>query len=91
MTIESKRKKIDAINNQILDLLEQREQIAREIGKEKKRRYLPINDPQREEEILAGLKEKARQKGIPPEVIETIFRLIIARSRKVQEEVKGDE
>ena len=91
MTIESRRKKIDAINDQILNLLEQREQIAREIGKEKERRCLHIHDPQREEEIITDLKKKARRKGIPPEVIETIFRLIIARSREIQEEVKGDE
>ncbi len=91
MTIEGKREQIDAINDRILDLLEEREQVARKIGKEKKRRGLSINDPRREEEMITGLKEKARQKGIPPKLVDDVFRPIIARSREIQEAVKGDE
>ncbi|GAB6101763.1 hypothetical protein JCM16138_09860 [Thermococcus atlanticus] len=46
------RKRIDMIDEQIIELLEERVRIAREIGEIKRELGLPIRDEKREEEVL---------------------------------------
>ncbi len=46
------RKRIDEIDEQIIELLEERLRIAKEIGEIKRELNLPIRDEKREEEVL---------------------------------------
>ncbi|WP_227738504.1 chorismate mutase [Thermococcus paralvinellae] len=46
------RKRIDEIDKQIIELLEKRVRIAKEIGEIKRELNLPIRDEKREEEVL---------------------------------------
>lgn len=46
------RKEIDEIDEQIIELLEERVRVAKEIGEIKRELNLPIRDEKREEEVL---------------------------------------
>ncbi|MBN20194.1 MAG: 3-deoxy-7-phosphoheptulonate synthase [Bdellovibrionaceae bacterium] len=76
------RKKIDQIDNQILDLLEKRARLAIEAGVLKKDK--PIYDPKREKEILDSIEN--RLPGVfPKSTLRSVFREIISGCRQIQE------
>jgi monofunctional chorismate mutase len=58
--IEVLRKKIDKIDNRILKLIEERVEIAKEIGRLKKRAGLSLHDRKREAEILKRIEKKSK-------------------------------
>lgn len=83
--IDSLRKKVDELNEQLLDLLNERAKIALEIGKEKQRIGKPIYDPIREEEILTRLIE-LNPGPLPNSSLIMIFREIFKACRMLQEQ-----
>jgi len=83
--IENLRKKIDKINNELINLLAERQKLCKEIGKIKKQDGLKIIDKEREQEMLSELKEKAKKLNLDEDYIENLFKLIIENSRKIQE------
>lgn len=79
------RKKIDAIDEQLLLLLSQRVQVCQTIGSTKKVHGLPVYDARREQEVYRRVKEKAIQLGLAPVQIEAIYREIVNMCSAVQE------
>jgi chorismate mutase len=83
MKLAEKRREIDAIDRSIVDLLNRRAAVAREIFLEKMAGGLPITDRQRESEILAEVIS-----GISPSSdansVERIYRLILQESKLIQ-------
>lgn len=57
--IDALRERIDAIDGELVRLLNERASVAREIGAIKLREGLPIYSPDREERLLRGLVEKS--------------------------------
>jgi chorismate mutase/prephenate dehydratase len=80
------RKKIDEIDNQILELLNKRMEIVKEVGELKNNTNAPIYRPEREKEIIQRLTELSKkQNGIlGKEEIEAIFLEIFAISRALE-------
>ena len=77
------RRAIDGIDAKILDLINQRLSLAKQIGAIKKQDDLQITDTGREEEILNRLLEK--NKGpMTPDGLRNIFEAIIAEGRNMQ-------
>jgi chorismate mutase/prephenate dehydratase len=84
--IEFLRQKIDSIDGQILQLLNQRAEVALEVGKVKSgSRIVPYN-PQREEEILRRL-ESSSQGSFPGRAISRVFREVISACRSLEGEL----
>jgi chorismate mutase/prephenate dehydratase len=82
-SIESLRRKIDAIDDKLLALLSERGLIAKEIGRVKAKEGTKVFAVDREAEILNRLAE--RNKGpLPPESIEDIFQAVFAGCRSLQ-------
>jgi chorismate mutase len=79
------REKIDEIDSSLLKLLEERIQIVSEIGAWKKEQGVPVQDKNREAELLDKLKSKS---DIPDELIEKVWGAVIAQSRETQESIK---
>lgn len=85
--LDSHRKKIDHIDEQLVDLLSQRAQIALEIGKIKHHHRTDLYDPSREKQIYKRLTE--RNSGpFSSQAIQNIFREIISASHALQEPIK---
>ncbi len=82
-TIEAYRKEIDAIDDQILKLLNERMDLVKEIGKAKQTSGTAIYRPEREKEILDRL--KSLNKGaLNEKAIDAIFLEVFAVSRNLE-------
>jgi len=75
--LQEYRKRIDEIDETILELLIERAKLAKEIGEIKKRRGLTFHVPEREREILERLLEKNKGRFPEPALVR-IFREIIS-------------
>ncbi|MDR0934323.1 MAG: prephenate dehydratase [Burkholderiaceae bacterium] len=80
------RDKIDAIDAQLLDLLNQRAKLAQDVGKVKADKDLPVFRPEREAQILRALAE--RNKGpMATEDMQTIYREVMSACRALERKV----
>jgi chorismate mutase/prephenate dehydratase len=87
MELKKLRKKIDQIDNSILDLLNRRAQIILEISKIKKEKRKSVYSPERQTDILRRLIQ--RNKGpLSKEAIEAIYREIMSCSLSLQRQLK---
>ncbi len=84
MTLEDLRKKIDEVDTKIVRLLAERMRIAEGIGGEKTRQRKQIEDSARERRVLENIRSIARKENISQEDIESIYKQIVAVSRRVQ-------
>lgn len=82
--IEELREQIDAINLQVLDLLNQRASIASEIGKIQSQLGSQIYDPQRESEMLTAL-QMANEGPFSNETIQALFKEIFKATLAMEE------
>ncbi len=77
------RQAIDEIDEKILDLINQRLSLAKQIGDFKKQGDIQITDSGREKEILSRLLEK-NNGPMGTDGLRNIFEAIIAEGRNVQ-------
>lgn len=85
MEIDELRKKIDNVDAKIIEFLNERARIVKEIGKKKRVENKKVYDPAREQEVYLKIKEK--NKGpLNNELLINIYREIIASSRKIEQE-----
>jgi chorismate mutase/prephenate dehydrogenase len=82
------RGKIDAVDQEILELLARRMGVVAEIAGAKRDSGVRVRDPGREAEILSGRRAHAERLGLPAELIESLFRLIMWASRDYQAQLK---
>ena len=81
--IEKIRKKIDTIDNKIVDLLKQRIQHAQDVGRIKSKDKRAKYDPLRERQIYARLLERNKDE-FPEQALRSIFHEIITTCRLSQ-------
>lgn len=80
------REKIDAIDAQLLDLLNQRARVAQEVGHVKAETNAPVFRPEREAQVLRRLGD--RNPGpLPTPDIQTIFREVMSACRALERRV----
>lgn len=79
------RNRIDEINDQLLDLLNERTALVEAIGREKDKQGLKKYDPIREQQIIEKLREK-NQGLLTDEMLIHVFKEIFKVSVKLQEE-----
>jgi chorismate mutase-like protein len=79
------RKKIDALDLKLLELLNQRTSVVEEIGRIKQNLALPIYEPRREDQVFENV---LGHNGGPlsPEAVKRVFERIIDEMRNVQKE-----
>jgi chorismate mutase len=74
--IISLRKKIDACDMKILETLQKRYQVAREIGAAKAGGSLPVRDPKREKVVILDRVVKGAEKGLSAVLIKSLWKPI---------------
>ncbi len=79
------REKIDALNEQILELLNERARCALSVGKIKRTTGLPLHAPERETLILNRIRE-LNGGPLSHEAAQRIFRQIIDESLRLEED-----
>ena len=84
------REKIDAVDDQIVELLAERAGYVKEVGKRKKAAKLPEFRPEREVEIIERMCEKNKllNSGLPCESIATFWLEIISGCRALEKKLE---
>jgi chorismate mutase/prephenate dehydrogenase len=80
---------IDAVDHDVLQLLSRRNGLVAEIAAYKRQHRVAIRDPRREREILADRRERSTALGLQPDVIESVYRLILWASRDRQASLRA--
>jgi chorismate mutase/prephenate dehydrogenase len=86
--LQDSRKRIDEIDEQILDLLAERSKTVQDVIRRKIENQLPVFVPEREVEKSESFKAKAKERGIDPDWAEDFLRLIMSASRASQSQEK---
>ncbi len=87
MNLDDIRKRIDAIDHQLLDLLSQRADLVHEVGVVKKRDGLQIYAPDREQALLKRLVEM-NQGRLPEKSIRAIYREIMSAALALEDHLR---
>ncbi len=85
--LQSLRDRIDAVDHQFLELLAQRHALVTEVASVKRTSGVPIQDANRETNLLMDRCAHASKKGLSPDVTESLFRLVLWASRNRQAEL----
>jgi chorismate mutase-like protein len=85
MDIADWRKKIDELDLKLVELINQRAEAAKEIGRLKNNTNLPIYEPEREKRIFENVK-KANRGPLPDSEVQHVFERIIDVMRKLQQQ-----
>jgi chorismate mutase len=83
--IKQLRKKIDEVDEQILQSLRKRTEISRSIGLVKEKHGIPVQDFPRETDVYVRIRERAATLGLDPSYVEAIYRQIVNMCSAVQE------
>ncbi len=84
MGMEELRKKIDETDEKIVKLIAERIRIAEEIGGEKKKNGMQIQDVKREQKVLEHVKSIGQTENLKAEDIESIYRQIMSVTRNME-------
>ena len=81
--IQTLRKQIDDLDEEIIRLLKTRMQISKKVGLLKEKLHIPIEDKSRENEIIDRLTSKAGE-NLSEEQLIRIFTAVFKTSKQVQ-------
>jgi len=84
MTLQDLRSQINTVDEELLKLLAERMDIAREISEIKKLEGLSIVDADREKELLLQIEKKAELLNLPPKEVAEIWQKIFELSHIIQ-------
>lgn len=88
--IEELREKIDRVDEELVELLNRRAEIATEIGREKRRLDRQVSDATREEEVIEHVKRTSHGPFSDAQ-LERVYRALISETKEVQKEVDKDD
>ena len=80
------RQRLDEIDAQLIELIAERQQKSREIARVKRATGKATRDYQREREVIVSARDAASRAGVPPQVAESLMRMLIRSSLTTQEQ-----
>ena len=89
MSVEDWRRKIDEIDRRLVALLNERSRCVVEIGRIKRQTGDPLYQPDREEQVLAGVVSE-NSGPLPDAAIRRLFERILDEARSVERTVMHD-
>lgn len=90
MSLEELRSKVESIDTEILNLIDQRTNLAKAILDAKRAEGKTINDAGQEEIVINRITEVAIEKGLDSEYIRNIFDILIKMNTERQHEFSGE-
>jgi chorismate mutase len=85
------RREIEAVDEKIIRLIDQRNKMAKSIFEAKKREGKGINDPEQEELVLGRAMDLATELNLDAGAIKEIFNILIKMSLQKQYEFLGED
>ncbi len=84
--IDDLRRQVSKIDSELIGLLAKRMELSVQIGREKKTSGIEIHQKTREVTVLDSVKLLANSLGLPEAFVTDVYTLIIAESRRIQDE-----
>lgn len=84
MSTDELRRKIDALDDDLVRLLADRVKVSRIIGEEKEKAGLPVLDAAREHRVLERVRARAQALGVDARDIERIYERVMDATKAVQ-------
>jgi len=78
------RQQIDALDQQLVQLLAERRRVVEKVAELKQEQNLPMFHPAREENLISTRRAQATAAGLDPDYIEDLFRTVLRHSRAGQ-------
>jgi chorismate mutase len=75
------RREIDALDQRIVELLQQRARVVEEVGSIKREAHLPVVVSSREEQVVERAQELARGGPLPAEAVGRIYQKLVEEMR----------
>jgi chorismate mutase len=75
------RRQIDALDQRIVELFQQRARVVEEVGNIKRGAHLPVTVPSREEQVVERAQELAKGGPLPPEAVGRIYQKLVEEMR----------
>jgi chorismate mutase len=88
LDLETLRREIDAVDQQILQLLHARVRLVMQVGEYKRERGIPVYDPARERALLERL-SKAAEPPLDGDTIRRVFERLVDESRRIEQHHVG--
>ncbi len=88
--LEEARKRVTEVTEAIVDLFCERQGIMRDIANAKSgngEAHLPIYLPQREQELLARFRTKAKEKGVDPNMMDMLVSMLMSAAKFAQMDI----
>ncbi|NYB52277.1 MAG: chorismate mutase [Methanobacteriaceae archaeon] len=85
--LQSSRKRIDELDEEIIRLIKERTSLARDIAQAKMVLNMEIHDPEREEDIQHKIREIAKEQEINKDSLTQIIMILVDLSKKEQEKI----
>lgn len=89
-TLEDWRKRIDELDQKLVELLSERSRCAMEIGHLKQKSGLALYQPDREQQVLANA-ESYNKGPLPDTAIRRLFERILDEARSAERHVMSDD
>lgn len=90
MPLREVRAKIEKIDVQILNLIEQRTALAKDVLDAKKAAGMTINDVEQNKMVLDRAANSATERGLDGESVKRIFEILIKMNIERQHEMSGE-
>jgi len=87
--LESNRKKIDSLDQQLIELLGQRELVVKEIGIYKAKNHIPPLQAARFQQVLDRNIAAGKNHDLSPDFVTEVFNAIHKESLRKEEEIKS--
>ncbi|MEJ2256488.1 MAG: prephenate dehydrogenase/arogenate dehydrogenase family protein [Woeseiaceae bacterium] len=85
MNLEDLRKRLSAVDRELVELIAERQRIVGDIGRTKRDSGTGTRDYQREKDVLDMGRAQAEEQGVDPDLVENVLQLLIRTSLESQE------
>jgi chorismate mutase/prephenate dehydrogenase len=86
VTLDDLRRRINALDDQLLDLVAERKRLSEEVARVKRSTGRATRDYERERDVILAARTKAEGLGISPDAAEELLRILIRSSLTTQEQ-----
>jgi chorismate mutase / prephenate dehydrogenase len=86
VTLDDLRRRINALDDQLLDLVAERKRLSEEVARVKRSTGRATRDYERERDVILSARTKAEALGISPDAAEELLRILIRSSLTTQEQ-----
>jgi chorismate mutase len=75
------RQQIDSLDQHIVDLIQQRARVVKEVGEIKREAHLPVTVPSREQQVVEKAQALAQAGPLPAEAVGRIYQKLVEEMR----------